>query len=644
MSLYYRTLIQSGLLLDIYPNAAVAYSLRKLREGYKKVFNLLTYSEDISQTTYQKVNLVTTGTPPYIDVVTAPNGTLTADKLIEDTSFNSHFITQTLGITVVGLDYNFSVYLKAGERTKTDIQAGGVGQARINLLTGAIETSTFPISPIVTDAGNGWWRFSVTFNANSTLINPLYRIFTVNNLNQGSYVGDGVSGLYVWGFQLTQSSSVLPYEKTIVGPSNGSAIRVRRTSDSIEQDFGFDSSGNLDVNSIEAFVGYNLFAWSEQLQFTYWVKTNLQVTTDTLVAPDGLTTGDILFETVTSGTHVMGRTLAVRAGREYTVSFWVQPQGRTFIRVNTAVNLSWDGTTIPSAWINLSTGTIISQSAGYGGTFQITTAPNGWFLINYTVRAVNNATSQTIELNLSTNGSQIAYVGDPTLGVAVWGLQVTESSTIRPYRQTLSIGEGDGRIVTFYDQSGNGNNSTQASPNIQHLICQNGFITRNTNSKPVILLSAVAANFYTPISTIPTTSPHFSTSIYNYTGGNFASFGNRSVGGSPTVIYQSTTNLVYRFTNTGVDNLSVPYTTSGNQIITASRVVNDMQLYGNNSLIGNRNTAFVGATIPITNITQHVSGSQIVRGELFEMIFWNQNYTSLRSDITNKINEYYAIY
>ncbi len=144
MSKYYRHLIENGLLLDQYPNATVAYSLRKLREGYKKVNNLLTYSEDISQTTYQKSNLVATGTPPYIDVTTAPNGTLTADKLIENTSFTNHFLTQTLGITVVGLDYNFSFYVKSGERTKIDVQAGATGTARINLITGVIETNSFP--------------------------------------------------------------------------------------------------------------------------------------------------------------------------------------------------------------------------------------------------------------------------------------------------------------------------------------------------------------------------------------------------------------------------------------------------------------------------------------------------------------------
>jgi hypothetical protein len=242
-----------ALLLDTYPNAAVAYSLRKLRSDYKKVDNLLTYSEDISQTTYQKSNLVATGTPPYIDVTTAPNGTLTADKLIEDTSFNLHFLTQQFSPLSVGLDYNFSVYLKAGERTKVSIQISG-GSVRVNLLTGVIETNTTTSTPIVTNVGNGWWRFSILNIPAATLANPLYRIFIVNALDSTSYVGDGVSGVYVWGFQLTQSSTVQPYEKTVVAPSNGSAIRVRRSSDNAEQDINF-VGGDLDTTSLLTFCG-----------------------------------------------------------------------------------------------------------------------------------------------------------------------------------------------------------------------------------------------------------------------------------------------------------------------------------------------------------------------------------------------------
>ena len=71
---------------------------------------------------------------------------------------------------------------------------------------------------------------------------------------------------------------------------SGNAIKVLRTSDNTEQDFPFVANEVVGSDVLN-FVGYNLFAWSEQLQQAYWAKTNLTVTTDTVVAPDGNTTG-----------------------------------------------------------------------------------------------------------------------------------------------------------------------------------------------------------------------------------------------------------------------------------------------------------------------------------------------------------------
>ena len=419
---------------------------------------------------------------------------------------------------------------------------------------------------------------------------------------------------------------------------SGSAIRVRRGVDSTELDVGFNSSGDLDTDAIVNFFGNNLLLQSENFEVTGgWARTGSNVIAGSIVGPNGVDLSCKFNETATSGFHILTATqFGTTIGKNYLFSIYLKAGERNIIDFVSLVDAT------NTCRLNLTTGAIVSNN--FTNTPTLTDAGNGWWKFELIVTASNTLTSTGFQLRL-TNGTTQSYVGTVGWGCYVWGAQVSGyTGTPVPYFRTTTLRANDVRIVTFYDQSGNGNNSTQLTPSIQHLICQNGFITRNTNNKPVVLLSAVAANFYTPISTIPTTSPHFSASIYNYTGGNFSTFGNRSVVASPQVIYQSTTNLVYRFTNNGADSLSVPYTTTGNQIITTSRVVTDMQLYGNNSLIGNRNTAFAGATIPITNITSHVSGSQIVRGELFEMIFWNQNYTSLRSDITNKINEYYGIY
>lgn len=420
----------------------------------------------------------------------------------------------------------------------------------------------------------------------------------------------------------------------------GSAIRVRRSWDNAEQDFGFDNSGDLDVNSIENFVGYNLFAWSEQLQQPYWAKNNLTVTTDSLVAPDGNTTGDVLFETTTSGTHVMGRTLAVIAGNEYTVSFWIKGQGRDNVRIVTAVNLSWDGVTIPTAWLNLATGTIVSQNAGFDGTVQISPAPNGWYFVTYRVKTVTNATSQMTQLNLSPDGLTISYVGDVTKGIAVWGLQVTESSTLKPYRQTLAIAEGQGFVTTWYDQSGNDINATQSTVSLQATIVSNG----NT----IFVNNKVAAQFtndFYNLSAGVTPASQFITAnvIERPSGGRFATWGNRSSNQRPHLFSWNTDNNIncspYSLGNfRTITNSSY----GGQSIVTTKRITGNviqgslngvqytpMSTQSNQSAVG-----FLGG----------VNSSEASSGYLQETIWWNQNYSSLELNISDKINEYYGIY
>jgi hypothetical protein len=237
------------LLLDLFPNAAVAYSLRKLRTAYTGSairvrrssdnteqdinfvggdldtqslldfvgYNLWTYSEDISQAVWTKGNLNTTGAPAYIDVETAPDGLTTGDKLIENTTTNFHSILRTNSVTS-GLEYNVSVYLKQAERTKVQISSSISNSPQtcdVDLINGTVSNNGFANTPIVTSESNGWYRFSITITSGTTGSYNTLRINLYNDLNATNYTGDGTSGAYVWGFQLTQSSTVLPYTKTV---------------------------------------------------------------------------------------------------------------------------------------------------------------------------------------------------------------------------------------------------------------------------------------------------------------------------------------------------------------------------------------------------------------------------------------------
>jgi hypothetical protein len=256
-----------SLLLDTYTGAAVAYSLRQLRTAYTGAairvrrssdnaeqdinfvggdldtqslldfvgYNLLTYSEDISQTTYTKSLLNLTGTPPYLNVETAPDSTLTGDKAIQDTTAGQHYIARNFVTITNGVDYNISVYVKQAETTKVQMYSsvsGSVQTCDVDLTNGTISNNGFSNTPVVTSEANGWYRFSVTITSGTTSATAI-RIGLYNALNQLLYNGDGTSGCYVWGFQLSQSSSVLPYGKTLADAARNGFVTT-----------WYDQSGN----------------------------------------------------------------------------------------------------------------------------------------------------------------------------------------------------------------------------------------------------------------------------------------------------------------------------------------------------------------------------------------------------------------
>ena len=259
---------------------------------------------------------------------------------------------------------------------------------------------------------------------------------------------------------------------------SGDAIRVLRTSDNTEQDFGFVANEVVGSDVLD-FVGWNLWSYSEELQQSVWTKTNLTVTTNAVVAPDGTTTGGILFETVTDATHQFSRNYSLINGNEYTVSFWIKNEGRNHVRILTSSNFSQDGTT-PLAWLDLSTGTIVSQTSGFTGSDLTITADGDWYKVSYTMPSLSTSSINVLQLSLSANGSNVSYIGDIDKGVAVWGLQFTQSDTVLDYDKTGVTARGYGSISKGYDQVSGGDDLINSTIIRQPIIVNNGnLITDN---------------------------------------------------------------------------------------------------------------------------------------------------------------------
>ena len=250
---------QIPLLLDLFPNASVGYSLRKLRIGATNSIrvrrnvdnaeqdigfsgnnldtnsmlnfvgaNLWTFSEEWDNAVYTKTGLNTSGTPNYINVEIAPDTTLTADKIIESNISQGHLSSRQFLVTN-GETYNVSVYLKYGGRNaqiSSAISSLATYQVDVDLINGTLSNNTFPTTPTLTNVGNNWYRLSYSVTATITQTRTALAI-TLQNLsapNPINYLGDGVSGVFVWGFQLSQTSSVRLYQKTVASAGGNGFI------------------------------------------------------------------------------------------------------------------------------------------------------------------------------------------------------------------------------------------------------------------------------------------------------------------------------------------------------------------------------------------------------------------------------------
>ena len=169
--------------------------------------NLLTKTEQFDDAVWSNKNATIVQ-----NAVTAPNGTMTADKLVETNVPGPHQLFQSATFTT-NVDHVFSCYAKAAERTKIRLHWNGTSSALIadvDLSTGAVLGGT---SVAVTDAGNGWWRIAKTMQRAT---NNALCVALLDSSRDALYQGDGTSGIYIWGADLrvaNDGANLPPYQR-----------------------------------------------------------------------------------------------------------------------------------------------------------------------------------------------------------------------------------------------------------------------------------------------------------------------------------------------------------------------------------------------------------------------------------------------
>lgn len=277
-------------------------------------WNLLQYSEGFDFVSWSKTNA--TVTP---NTTTAPNGTLTADTI---TSIG----TDGRALQAVNINgnenYTFSVWLKS--------------------------TTSSNINAAIRSVGN----------ATSVVVTPEWQKFTITQSYPAAAPRfPGISGLaigesiFAWGAQLVEGTSPQSYLPTTT------RLNVPR----LDYTYGTSPASLMEPQRT------NLALYSQQFDDAYWLKSNVTVTTNQEISPDGTQNADLLSATG-GATGFLYKSFTLTTGSSYTFSIYVKKKTVTGssnrFRINFVDNLFVDfSSSVPV--ITGGSGSIVSSANSF---------------------------------------------------------------------------------------------------------------------------------------------------------------------------------------------------------------------------------------------------------------------------------------
>ena len=360
--------------------------------------NLFLNSETFDNAYWGKDDVTVTA-----NAATAPDGSLTAEEVTPNQTSNKHRVKRTLTLST---DVVASFHVKSNG-TNFVVLKSNVGDlaTEFDIVNGVV-TRSAPngglLNPQIVPAGDGWYRIS---GGNSSSANWLLSLSDgttfINQFGDLSYLPGAGEGIYLWGAQLEEGTTVSPYIETTSTISGAARYE----------------NGELILEEERT----NLLTRSEA--FENWSKNRVTVSSNTVISPAGDQTADTVIENTENNTHLVKRTVGVESGKTYTASVFVKPAGRSRLKFGfTSANFPFP----TRGLFNLDAGTAFQS---YN---TITNFGNGWYRLTVTNTA-NGTGSAQINIDLANDNGATIYTGDGTSGLHVWGAQVEEGAYVSSY-------------------------------------------------------------------------------------------------------------------------------------------------------------------------------------------------------------------
>jgi hypothetical protein len=197
-----------------YPATQGTAANRPILSGASNEENLTLESERLSVTGFPYWTL--SNVTVTADAIVAPDGNLTADKVVETAATGVHRAWTGAYPVITGVSYRASVYAKAGERDRFQMRANtGAGEYALiifDLTNGTVVQTTAGVGTIEA-VGDGWYRCTGTGTSAATGNAETY----FNLVESGTtinYTGDITKGLYLWGVQSSVAAADTTYVST----------------------------------------------------------------------------------------------------------------------------------------------------------------------------------------------------------------------------------------------------------------------------------------------------------------------------------------------------------------------------------------------------------------------------------------------